>query len=252
MAGWDELRGERAVYEDDRLLVLDKPAGVSVMGERHGTDLVRLAAEAGEHLQPVHRIDKVTSGVVALAKSTEAHGVLTRQFAKRQASKQYLALVVGPPSGGALPTSGSVDLPLLTASSGRVRIAAKREAIGFEPETSTYSIAGSDALAGQKSYPSQTAFTVVASAGGLALLSVEPLTGRRHQIRVHLAWIGYPIAGDPLFKSTSKPDRFERTFLHAFRLGLDLPWHDAGTATFEAEPEAGFFTPFGAEIRLTL
>jgi tRNA pseudouridine32 synthase/23S rRNA pseudouridine746 synthase/23S rRNA pseudouridine1911/1915/1917 synthase len=248
MAGWSELRGERAVYEDERVLVLDKPPDLSVMGERHGTDVVRLAREAGEDLQPVHRIDKVTSGVVALAKSAEAHGALTRQFAKRQATKQYLALVVGT----GLPEQGWVDLPLLTAASGRVRIAAGRDAISFDPASSTYGVAAAAVVAGQKSYPSLTGFRVVASSADLALLSVEPVTGRRHQIRVHLAWIGHPVAGDPLFKSTSRPDRFERTFLHAFRLGLELPWTSQGRMLFEAEPDAGFFSPFSNGVRLTL
>jgi tRNA pseudouridine32 synthase/23S rRNA pseudouridine746 synthase/23S rRNA pseudouridine1911/1915/1917 synthase len=247
MTGWDELRRERAVYEDDRLLVLDKPPEVSVLGERRGTDLVRLARDAGARINPAHRIDKVTSGLVALAKTTEAHGVLTRQFAKRQATKQYLAVVVG--SG--LPASGRIDLPLLTAASGRVRVAAQREAIGFDPSTATYSVRPSDVLPGQKNYPSQTGFEVVATAGGLALLSLEPVTGRRHQIRVHLAWIGYPIAGDPLFRSTSRPDQFGRTYLHAFRLGLDLPWHPDGRLTFQADPDPGFLALFPGASRLS-
>jgi tRNA pseudouridine32 synthase/23S rRNA pseudouridine746 synthase/23S rRNA pseudouridine1911/1915/1917 synthase len=241
MTGWNDLRRERAVYEDDRVLVLDKPPEVSVLGERRGTDLVRLAREAGERIQPAHRIDKVTSGLVALAKTTEAHGVLTRQFAKRQATKQYLALVV---DAAGLPARGWIDLPLLTASSGRVRVAAQRDAIGFDPSTATYSVPASEILAEQRHYPSRTGFEVVATADDLALLSLEPVTGRRHQIRVHLAWIGYPIAGDPLFRSTSQPDRFNRTYLHAFRLGLDLPWHPDGRLTFQAEPDPRFLAPF--------
>src|SRR6266566_2525481 len=90
------------------------------MGERHETDLVRMAAGAGEELFPVHRIDKVTSGAVLFAKELRWHGPLTRQFATRTVGKTYLA-ITGP---GGLPIRGVIDLPLSTGRKGRVREAA--------------------------------------------------------------------------------------------------------------------------------
>src|ERR1700704_1986292 len=92
VSDWAQIRAAAVLYEDDAALVLNKPVGLSVMGERHDTDLVRLAAEAGETLYPAHRIDKVTSGVILFAKELRWHGDLTRQFNKRTVEKTYLAL----------------------------------------------------------------------------------------------------------------------------------------------------------------
>src|SRR2546428_13776458 len=104
---WSELRRE-PVYEDDHLLVLDKAPGISVMGERHADSLVDLAAAAGEPMHWVHRIDKVTSGLLLLAKTPSAHASLTRQFADRTADKRYLAWV----EGTQFPEYGTIELPL--------------------------------------------------------------------------------------------------------------------------------------------
>ena len=122
MSEWAGIRDGGVVFEDEAVLVLNKPAGVSVMGERHETDLVRMAAGAGEELFPVHRIDKVTSGAVLFAKELRWHGPLTRQFATRTVGKTYLA-ITGP---GGLPARGAIDLPLSTGRKGRVRVAAPR------------------------------------------------------------------------------------------------------------------------------
>ncbi|MGH3624746.1 MAG: pseudouridine synthase, partial [Sciscionella sp.] len=92
MNKWAEIRDECVLVEDEAILILNKPAGWSVMGERHETDLVRIAQEAGEGLFPVHRIDKVTSGAILFAKELRFHGDLTRQFNKRSVGKAYLVL----------------------------------------------------------------------------------------------------------------------------------------------------------------
>ena len=112
METWDELRDGRELLRDDDLLVLDKPAGWSVMGERHDTDVVRLARDAGETLWPAHRIDKVTSGLVLFARRLEAHGDLTRQFADRTVAKTYLAVA----TGTGLPERGTIELPAVGRS----------------------------------------------------------------------------------------------------------------------------------------
>nr|AYF60911.1 ribosomal large subunit pseudouridine synthase A [uncultured Frankia sp.] len=118
MTDWAEVRRLHTIYEDDAVLALDKPVGISVMGERHDTDLVRLAADAGEELFPVHRIDKVTSGVVLFARELRFHGDLTRQFQRRTVDKRYLALT----RTRSLPTTGTIDLPLSVGRKSRVRV----------------------------------------------------------------------------------------------------------------------------------
>lgn len=225
---WATLRA-RVLAETDEYLVLDKPAGISVTGERHDTDLVRIAADAGEQVIPVHRIDKVTSGVLLLARSTAAHGPLTRQFNKRTVAKSYLAITrsVG------LPEIGTVDLPLATGRKNRVRVAAQREEIGYADGRWTVP----PSAVRPKSFPSVTRLRRLWEGAGHTLLVAEPETGRRHQIRVHLAWVGHPIAGDPLFGG--RPD--ERTCLHAWRLAFDDA--DGRRVEVSAEPGEDFWTP---------
>lgn len=230
---WPELREQCLIFEDAAVLALNKPAGISVTGERHDTDIVEMAAAQGETLYPVHRIDKVTSGLVLLAKELPAHGVLTRQFNKRTAGKAYLAVT----ASTGLPDRGVIDLPLSVGRKNRVRIAAPRESIRREGDT--WLVDARDVLAG-KNYLSITEFATVARTDAHTVLALRPLTGRRHQIRVHLAWIGHPIVGDPLF---DKSGAFARTHLHSWRLTLDAPWRPNGLLELEADPGADFWQP---------
>jgi tRNA pseudouridine32 synthase/23S rRNA pseudouridine746 synthase len=233
---WSELRADWAVHEDEHALVLNKPAGVSVTGERHDTDLVRTAKEAGEQLYPAHRIDKVTSGVVLLARDLTSHGVLTRQFQQRTVEKVYLAIT----RSTGLPADGVIDLPLITPGSGRVRIAAERASIGLDPERRRWT--ADPVFDHTRIFPSVTRFVQLWSDADHTLLALSPLTGRRHQIRVHLAWIGHPIAGDPLFDKTAQA-RGERTALHSWRLGYDAPWAAAPRVVVTAAPGDDFWAP---------
>jgi tRNA pseudouridine32 synthase/23S rRNA pseudouridine746 synthase/23S rRNA pseudouridine1911/1915/1917 synthase len=232
---WPELRKQCLLEEDAAVLALNKPAGISVTGERHDTDIVRLAADQGETLYPVHRIDKVTSGLVLLAKELSAHGQLTRQFNKRTADKTYLAIT----ASTGLPDSGVIELPLSVGRKNRVRIAAPREAI--VRDESGWSVPERDLLAG-KNYPSRTEFTTVLRGAEHTVLAVRPITGRRHQIRVHLAWIGHPIAGDPLF---DRSGAYPRAHLHSWRLRLEAPWRDGGELALQAPPGADFWEVSG-------
>lgn len=189
------------------------------MGERHEQDVVELAERAGEKLFPVHRIDKVTSGVVLLARTLAAHGPLTRQFAERTAAKGYLAVV----QAAELPDRWTIDLPLGVGRKNRVRIAAPRERLHYDETAARWTVDPADVTAGKASYPSVTELHRLLSRGGRSLVLALPRTGRRHQIRVHLAWTGAPIVGDPLFGSGDA----DRTHLHSWRLrlpgtGLDL------------------------------
>ena len=235
---WPSLRRAGVVLEDEAVLVLDKPAGISVTGERHDTDVVRLAAEAGETLIPVHRIDKVTSGVVLFAKTVEVHGGLTRQFNRRTVDKAYLVIT----RSEGLPERGTIDLPLSVGRKSRVRIAAPREAITVDETTDTWSVPPSAVLAGPRSYPSVTRFVRLGALDGHTVLLVRPVTGRRHQIRVHLAWIGHPIAGDPLFDKAPA----SRTCLHAWRLAFDASWSDGRRVEVEVAPPVAFWTVLGS------
>nr|WP_252436955.1 RNA pseudouridine synthase [Pseudonocardia humida] len=214
-------------------MALDKPAGISVTGERHDTDVVELAERAGERLFPVHRIDKVTSGVVLLARTLAAHGPLTRQFADRTAAKGYLAVV----EGDGLPERWTIDLPLGVGRKNRVRIAAPRERLRFDEAAATWTVDPGDVLTGKSTYPSRTDVHRLLSTGGRTLVLALPRTGRRHQIRVHLAWTGSPIVGDPLFRAPGAAPA-TRTHLHSWR--LHLPATDLALA---AEPDAGFLAP---------
>ncbi len=250
-ASWADLRA-RVLAETRDYLVLDKPAGISVTGERHDTDLVRIAAEAGEQVIPVHRIDKVTSGVLLLARSTATHGPLTRQFTKRTVAKSYLAITrsIG------LPESGVVDLPLATGRKNRVRVAAPREEIGYSDGRWTVPAAA----VRPKSFPSVTRLRRLWEGTGHTLVLADPETGRRHQIRVHLAWIGHPIAGDPLFAATTPPaaparpedlpgpgaSDHPRTLLHAWRLAFDDA--DGRRIEVRADPPVDFWAPVAEEM----
>ncbi|MFR9750879.1 RluA family pseudouridine synthase [Nocardia sp. 004] len=230
---WAQLRARCLIEEDPRILALHKPAGISVTGERHDTDIVQLAAAAGETLYPVHRIDKVTSGLILFAKELGAHGELTRQFNKQTVEKAYLAIV----AATGLPDTGVIDLPLSVGRKNRVRIAAPREQI--QREEHRWFVDDADLLPA-KHYPSRTHFVTVLRGRAHTALVIRPITGRRHQIRVHLAWTGHPIVGDPLFDRSSA---YQRTYLHSWRLGLTASWRTPTPLALAAEPDAEFWHP---------
>jgi tRNA pseudouridine32 synthase / 23S rRNA pseudouridine746 synthase len=237
---WAAIRERCALLEDEAVLALAKPAGISVVGERHDADLTTLARQAGELLQPVHRIDKATSGAVLLAKLPWAHAELTRQFQRRTALKLYLALT----RSRGLPERGAIALPLGVGRKNRVRVAAPREAIVADEATGSWTVPPSEVLA-TRTYPSRTLFARVWEGGDRTLLLVRPVSGRRHQIRVHLAWIGHPIAGDPLFPDRSG-EPAPRTALHSWRIGFDAPWSGDTRVLVEAPPGDDFWACLGA------
>jgi tRNA pseudouridine32 synthase / 23S rRNA pseudouridine746 synthase len=230
-ADWLTLRSQRTLFEDAGVLALDKPAGVAVLGDNVADDLLVLVRAAGEDLRPVHRIDKVTSGVILLAKNAPAHAALTRQFNERTVEKTYLCVV----RPGGLPERGEIDLPLTTGRKNRVRVAGQRDAIAFDAAANRWAL--SSPPSGDKIYPSTTRFQRLWQGDDIALVAVRPLTGRRHQIRVHLAWIGYPIVGDPLF--VPKGEAPGSTLLHAWRLAFVAP-DGGGRIEVEAPPGEGF------------
>jgi 23S rRNA pseudouridine955/2504/2580 synthase/23S rRNA pseudouridine1911/1915/1917 synthase len=169
------------LFEDEDLLVVDKPAGVLSVPGRQGGISIRevLAASSGSEEPPliVHRLDRETSGVLVLARTTLAQQGLAQQFEDRQVSKEYLALVVGSPED---------ESGLIHAS------------IAPHPRVS-----GKMVVNESKGKASQTRWRVVERLGGVTLLRCQPLTGRQHQIRVHLKLIGLPLLVDPLYGESS-------------------------------------------------
>jgi len=209
----------RVVHEDAALLVVDKPAGLVVhpaAGAVSGTLVNALLARVhdlsgiGGVLRPgiVHRLDRGTSGLIVVAKDDDTHRALVRQFAGRSVEKEYLALVHGVPARG----SGEI-----TAAIGRDPVHRKR--------MSTRAPRGREA---------RSSWTVAERFDGAALLRVRIHTGRTHQIRVHLASIGHPVAGDSTYGGTRTPSSrkaaarlvlasLERPALHAARLAFSHP-----------------------------
>src|SRR5262245_19465067 len=154
---WAQIRRACALMEDEAVLVLCKPAGISVVGERHEADLLTLAASAGERLLPVHRIDKVTSGAVLLAKRRSAHADLTRQFQRRSAGKSYLAVT----RSSGLPEHGTIELPFSIGRKTRVRVAAQRSSILADEASGRWSVPSDEVFTHTRTYPSLTTFVRV-------------------------------------------------------------------------------------------
>lgn len=212
-------------YEDDNLLILNKPAGlithpknISDTQESVTSWLIERYPEIKNIGEPfiasgrevsragvVHRLDKDTSGLLVVAKNNEAFFYLKNLFQERKIKKFYLALVNGKPKE----SKGTVSLPLgriglkrTTKITGK-KLIDKKEAITEYKIIKTYSL----------------------GASRYSLLEVMPRTGRTHQIRVHLNSIGHPVAGDPIygFKKSSPPPGLKRLFLHAYKLDFTAP-----------------------------
>jgi 23S rRNA pseudouridine1911/1915/1917 synthase len=205
------------VYEDSSLIVVDKPAGLVVhpaAGHRHGTLVHALLHHCkdlegvGDELRPgiVHRLDKDTSGLLVAAKTHAAHRSLVAQFQAHTVDREYLALVRGAPRQ----ESGSIDA-----------------AIGRHPsDRKRYTADGRLTRRSRVARRAVTHWRVERRLGELTLLRIRLETGRTHQIRVHLASIGLPVAGDPVYgggRRAAAALGLRRQALHAARLGFDHP-----------------------------
>jgi 23S rRNA pseudouridine1911/1915/1917 synthase len=231
------------LHEDDDLLVIDKPAGLLVIPDRWDASkptVVKLArayvqarasatgdaAAEPPRIWVVHRLDRDTSGVLILAKSDRAHAALSRQFEQGKVQKTYLALV----NGQGIRAEGIIRLP-----------------IGPHPHRP-----GMMAIRRRQGKSASTRYSVLERFRGYTLLDVRPLTGRSHQIRVHVQAIGHPLAIDPMYGSseplllsalkpsyrpkagTAESPLMARLTLHAQALALTHPTHGE-TCTWVAE-----------------
>ena len=191
------------VHLDDDLIVVDKPAGLVVhpAPSHKGTTMVELLAElagGGETLRPgiVHRLDRDTSGLLVVARNEAAHASLSEQIKSRSATREYLALVEGELES----ETGTIDAPLGRDRRRRTRIAVR----------------------GAGSRHARTHFEVIERLPADTYVRVRLETGRTHQVRVHFAAIGHPVAGDPEYGGSGRHG-LERQFLHAARLGFTHP-----------------------------
>lgn len=212
----------KIIYEDDDIIILDKPAGVPSASAKNSEkisladwlidkypsqkDISEDPADAGL----IHRLDNDTSGIICAAKNSEAWNCLKKQMLEGGSVKKYLALVLGD-----TPKSGEIDKP-----------------IAHDPKSKHKMIVANTALDAKKlkARPAATKFKTIKKflGGQYSLVEVELTKGARHQVRVHFASIGHPLAGDKLYQNT-KQKRLDRTglvsrhFLHASGLKFRHP-----------------------------
>jgi 23S rRNA pseudouridine1911/1915/1917 synthase len=200
------------LYEDEAVIAVNKPAGMVVhagAGVREGTLVNALLhrfqrlSKAGGPERPgiVHRLDRFTSGVILVARDDASHQRLSRQFASRQVEKTYLAMV----HGAVRQDTGRIEKPIARDPVRRTRM-------------TTRTTTGRSAV---------TEYRVLKRFDGFTFLEVTLGTGRTHQIRVHLASLGHPVAGDTLYGAPARhaagAPRLDRWFLHAWRIRFRSP-----------------------------
>lgn len=189
---------------DEHILVLDKPAGLLAVPGR-GPDKQDCLSERARGLWPdalvVHRLDMATSGLFLMARSLHVQRQLGRAFAERQVDKRYEAVVAG--RLGASGDQGTIDLPLMADWPNRP--AQKVDAAQGKPSTTRWRVLAADA------------------AGDTTRAELQPVTGRTHQLRVHLQAIGHPIVGDALYAPAAVRMGAPRLLLHATAMRLAHP-----------------------------
>jgi tRNA pseudouridine32 synthase/23S rRNA pseudouridine746 synthase len=186
------------LFENDDLLAVNKPEGLASIpeGVKDRDCLLSLLESAGTgRLYIVHRLDKEASGVILFARNAATHKHLNEQFRQRTVSKTYVALV----HGVIAENSGIIDQPIREFGSGRM---------------------GVDR---QRGKPCRTEFQVSERLAAYTLVQAHPLTGRRHQLRVHFYSLGHPIVGDRRYGDKAMQRAFPRLMLHAQEITFPLP-----------------------------
>lgn len=209
------MRELQVLHRDEHLVVVDKPAGVLVVsapGRREPTLVDLVSAQLGERVQAVHRLDEQTTGAIVLARTDAGRTGMEELFRRHDVTREYLALASSTPS----PPAGRVESNLLEDAGGVVRVVAR---------------------GGQRAV---THYRTLDRRGRCALVECRLETGRRNQIRAHLAALGAPLAGDRKYGYRARTgERFARVMLHSWRLRFLHPVTGVEVAvTVEAaEPE---------------
>jgi tRNA pseudouridine32 synthase / 23S rRNA pseudouridine746 synthase len=194
----DELPELKILYEDNDIIAVDKPEGLASIAENDtGLDSLHsiLEKKLAHKIFIVHRLDKEVSGVILFAKNSKSHKLLNNQFASRTVSKKYIALV----HGSVKESTGVIKKPIREFGSGRM---------------------GIDERHGKQC---STNYKVLERLNNYTLLELNPTTGRRHQLRVHLYSIGHSIVGDIRYGEKIIQEEFLRVMLHAKSLEFVLP-----------------------------
>lgn len=216
----------RIVFIDEHVVVVDKPGGMPSVPARTPLDppsvVERLAARVGG-TEAVHRLDRDTSGLLVLARTPHARAAFGRAFEHRHVQKTYLAVV----AGGLPADAGTIHLPLA----------------GDPDQPPRQRV---DPILGRRA-ESRWRRLAEAIDGGrrLTLVALEPITGRSHQLRAHLAWLGTPIAGDPLYGAGGSTS----LALHATRLSFPHPADGRLIDVHAAPPAVRPWSLFGAALR---
>jgi 23S rRNA pseudouridine1911/1915/1917 synthase len=203
------------LYEDDDVIVINKPLGVLTHAKGALSDEFSVAefmrtrtTDGADGNRPgiVHRLDRATSGVMIAAKTPEAKRFLQKQFQDRKAKKTYIALTSGQPKDPV----ATIKLPI--------------ERNPKKPQTFRV---------GPQGKPSETAYEVVEQTDNITMFRLKPVTGRTHQLRVHLAYLGCPILGDIFYDGKTA----DRLYLHAESLEITIPSRERMTFVAPLPPE---------------
>jgi 23S rRNA pseudouridine1911/1915/1917 synthase len=231
--------GLAIVFENDDVVLVNKPTGISVTADRSGAQnilqVLSRQLNPAEPLRLVHRLDKETSGILLIAKHRDAQSRYSRLFARRQVKKLYLAIVKGP----VLKAAGSIKDPI-------ARSQRNPQAMHVHP---------------RRGKPAHTLWKRLADFDGLALLAVQTITGRTHQIRIHFAHRGMPLVIDSVYGETTplvlsafkrgfrpkidrqEPPMIDRLTLHAYQLAMPLGADENEPyQTFVAVPDKNFLS----------
>lgn len=188
------------LYQDDDLIVLNKPSGLlSVPGkaEQHKDSLELRVKRVYPAARIVHRLDMATSGLMLMAMHKDSQRLLSMQFEKRKTSKTYLARIFGKPESD----QGMIDLPLICDWPNRPK----------------------QMVDHQRGKSAQTHWRLLEHKDNISLVELKPITGRSHQLRVHMLSLGHPILGDRLYAHPAALAAANRLQLHAFKLGFSHP-----------------------------
>lgn len=200
------------LYEDNDIIAVNKPEGLASIhdsaGEKEDLQII-LTERCKLKVFVVHRLDKEVSGVIIYAKNAATHKLLNKQFAERTVKKSYVALV----HGKMMKDEGSINKPIREFGSGRM---------------------GIDEVKGK---PSKTVYKVIQKYPSYTLIELNPTTGRRHQLRVHLYYIGNSIVGDVRYGEKAVQEKYPRLMLHAKELAVTI---NDSEKTFSADIPQSF------------